>query len=687
VFDWEDDFGGPLIRWIAILPFLSAITHGVLIGLIRAKLTDRSVWAISLSAVSIAFLISAISIFDLVSRGGFEPILDTVGPWLGGGVGQRSFSAELTLQFDPLSAVFCVTITSVAIAVYLHTIGSILHGSIERRDGHRAFAMLDLLVGSTLVLVLADNLLLFFLGWAGVGIASHLFSSFDYADREAGRAGATTFVIGRIGDLGLLGAMLLLFDGLSRAGAPALTFRGIEAAFRLLEGQYVPWLSWGALEAPLLLEVVGFGLVLAALTKCAQLPLHFWLSSATSGPVAANALIQSATTVVAGVYVLLRFAFLLENAPDAMGLLVVAGSATMLLASLASATQLHLPRLVAFTTSSLLGFVILGIGIGAPSTATFLLLTHAFVKAHLVLAVGIVLATHKGETDLRRMGGLAQRMGWTQWIFGLGCVALVGIPPFANFFPFEELLAFLWISDRPESGLVLGIALVSIGLLAFGVGRAFFLIFWGNVRPGGLVEPQLRDPTGLRQYSLSGLAVMTVAAGFLTPSQFWAELFGMSAATKLDSIGHFLSASIPGSPDPELAGSERAGLIAAMLFFSVGGLVIAALRYARRGYRGESKQRAIRISIESMREMLYIEKFYDVGIVRPLRWLSQVAVVGGIENQLINRVVVSGGSGLFRRIVWGVLRRLQNGRLQSYALLGLLTVLVVVTWMVAGGGI
>ena len=666
--DLEDEFGASLIRWIAILPFLAAISHGVLIGLVRAKLTERSIWAISLSSLSISFFISALLILHLISGAQIKPIFDTVGPWIGGGVGARSFSAELTFQFDPLSSVFCFTITSIAIAVYLHTIGSIRHGAIESRDAHRTFAMLDLLVGSTLVLVLANNLLFFFLGWAGIGIASQLFASFDYADRTAGRVGATTFVIARIGDLGLLGSMLLLFDGLSRAGAPALTFHGIEAAFRLLEGQDVAWLSFSAGEAPLLLEIVGFGLVLSVLTKCAQVPVHFWLPNAATAPVAANALMQSTTAVVAGIYVLLRFSFLLDTAPGAMQLLVVAGTATMLLASLAAATQLFLPRLIAFTTCSLIGFVVLGIGIGASSTATYLLLTHAFVKAHLVLAVGLIVTAQGGVTDLRRMGGLAPRMRWTQGIFGLGCVGLIGIPPFANFFPIEELLAFLWISDRPESGLILAVAFATLGLLAFAMSRAFFLIFWGNVKPGGLVEAKLRDPTGWRQHSLTALAILTFSAGLLTPSQFWAEILGIPTS-KMDSIGHFLATSIPGPPDPGLFGGERAGLIFGMMFCSIAGVVIAGLRYARRGYPGESNQRVIRVSIESMQEMFYIERAYDLVLVRPLRWLSQVALVGGIENQLIDRVVVSGSSGLVRRGVWSVIRRVQNGRLQSYALL------------------
>lgn len=174
---------------------------------------------------------------------------------------------------------------------------------------------------------------------------------------------------------------------------------------------------------------------------------------------------------------------------------------------------------------------------------------------------------------------------------------------------------------------------------------------------------------------------MTAFAGLLTPSQFWGDLIG-APTSQMDSVGHFLATSIPGSPDPEVSGGERGTLIGALVVCLLSGLLVAGLRYARRGYRGESKQAAIRFSVTAMREMFYIEHLYLVAFVRPLRRLSQVALVGGIEDQLIDRVVVSGGSGLVRRVVWSFLRRLQNGRLQSYALLGLLTVLVVVTWMV-----
>jgi len=679
--EWTDSLEAGLIRWIVILPLASAALHGMLLGIVRARLSERSIWAISFSALVSAFALSGLALFELVGSREGQPILDSIGPWIGGGVGPRRFSAELTFQLDPLSGVFCLTLTSIAIAVYLFTIGA-MHGGLMRsglvRDEgvHRTFALLDLLIGSTLLLILADNVLLFFLGWVGVGVAGQLLASFALESRDSARAGGTTFVIARIGDLGLLGAALLCFDGLARSNAPALGFSGIRAAFRLLEGQGVALIEREGIPSPLLLELVGLGLVLAALTKCAQLPLHVWLPGAARGPVPAVALMQSVTSVVAGVYLLLRFSFLLELAPQALSVLVVLGAATMLLASLAAATQLDLFRLLAYATSSQLGLVLIGIGLGAWSTATFLLLTHAFVKAHLVLALGLVVLTLGGERDLRRMGGLAYRMRWTQGMVALAGLSLVGVPPLASFFPIEETLAFIVLAERP---VLLAVVLLAVAVLAFALGRAYFLIFWGNVRPGGLIESKLLDPTGWAQHSLTGMAVMTAFAGLLTPSQFWGDLWGIE---EVDSVGRFLVGTISGVADPGLEAPARGRWVAVLVASVALGLGLSAWRHARRGYRGEPRQPALRLALGGMRELLFFEQLYWRLLVRPLRALSSWVLVGGVEQRLIDRVVVRGGSDLMRRVVWSGLRRLQNGRLQSYMLLGLLTGVVIVTWMV-----
>lgn len=682
---WTDStggIGGALVRWIALLPLASAVVHGLLIGVVRANFSKRSIWTISMSALGTAFLLTLLSTFDFVRDDARVPVIDAVGPWIGGGVGARSFSAEVSFQFDALSSVFCVALTTIALAVYIFVIGRQQTGEIDPEQGHRTFATLDLLVGSTLLLFLADNFLLFFLGWAGIGIASQLFSSFVFESKQAGRAGATTFIIGRIGDLGLLAAMLLLFDGLARAGAPLLTFRGIEGAYRLLEGQQVLLVEQIGVGPPGLLELVGVGLVLAAMTKCAQLPLHIWIPNSTSSPVSAAALMQSATTVVAGVYVLLRFAFLLESAPLAMNALVWIGTATLVLASLASANQFDLARFVAFTTSAHLGFVLVGIGLGIPSVATFHLLTHAFTKAQVVLALGVVIVTLRGETDLRKMGGLGIKMRWTAGFAAIGLLGLAGIPPLAGFFSIEETLAFLHVSERPDRSLLKGLALASLGILAFANARVFSLVFWGNVRPGGLDPRVLEDPAGWPQRSLGFLTLMAVFVGLLTPSQFWGDLWGLGVS-QVDSVGFFLSESLPGPNDPALGGADRWRLLGILTITVVLGFGAGWARYARRGYPVEPKMALLVWVRNAMREMLFIEEIYGFVLLRPLRAVSRWALAVGIEQRLLEGVVVSGSSSLVRRAVWGGLRRIQNGRLQSYALLGLLAVLVAVTFMVS----
>ncbi len=676
VADWDEGLTTSLIRWIALLPLLSALAHAAMIGILRTQLAPRVVWLLSIAAVAVSFVLSAASIFDLVGSDVAGPLVDRVGPWVGGGVGVRNFSADLSLRLDPLSAVCCVVVSSIALAVYLYVYGRIQNGALPADQVHRLFALLDLLVGSTLVLLLADNLLLFFFGWTGVGVASQLVSSFDIESKRAARAGATTFVLGRVGDLGLLAAILLLFDGLARAGAPALDFRGVEVSFRLLEGSQVEipaFLGGGGFAV---LELVGGGLALAAMTKCAQVPFHFWLAGASRGPMSATALIHSATTVVAGSYVLLRCSFLLGHAPVAMSLLTGLGAATVLIASLAAATQLDLMRVIAYSTSAALGFVLIGIGLGAYSTAAYLLLCHAYAKACWVLILGIVHADRRGETDLRKMGGLARSMRWTHAVAVVAGLAVIGVPPFGNFFAFEELIAAIVSTG---SAAVLAASLLGIAFLAFALARAHLLIFWGrkplaeelDARPG-------QDPDGLIQYSLNLLTIMAFSVGMLSPSQFWGSLFGVP---QMDTIGAFLSQTIAGAPDPILDGALRWQSIAACVGCAVAGIGWAVFRVGRRGHRGEFKQPALESATGVLREAFFVEQGIDRVLVRPLRSFSRLLLAGVVEARILDRVVVSGGAGVARRMVWSGLRRLQNGRVQSYAMLGVIALLLSVAWL------
>lgn len=681
--EWDEGLTASLIRWIALLPLAAAGLHAAMIGLLRLQIAPRTVWLLSTLAVGISFVLSAASVFDLVGQEAHAPIVDRVGPWLGGGVGARNFSADLSLRLDPLSAVCCVVVTSIALAVYLYVLGRIQGGALAGDQVHRLFALLDLLVGSTLVLLLADNLILFFFGWAGVGVATQLVSSFDFESKKAARAGATTFVVGRVGDLALLASILLLFDGLARSGAPTLSFEGVLAAFRLLEGSQVElprWLGGGGFP---LLELIVGGVVVAAITKCAQVPLHFWLAGASQGPASATALIQSSTTVVAGCYGLLRLSFLLDQGPVSMAILVGVGACSVVLGGLAAATQLDLQRLVAASTTASLGFVLIGIGLGAPSTATFLLLSHAYAKAHWVLVLGVVQAERKGDTDLRKPGGLARSMRWTHAMAALSGLAVVGLFPLGTFFAQEELLAWIDAVGHPA---VFAASLLGMTALAFALGRAHGLLFFG---PAPIVvdgeEPEVRvahDPVRPIQYALTLLAILSISVGMLSPAQFWGDLLGIE---RIDTVGGFLARTLSGPADPPLDGALRWRTIAACFVSTTAGLAFAARRYFRGGVRSAAPGRAPRPILDAatgwLRETLYLERGIDRLLVRPLRGFSRLLLAGVVEARLLDRGVVSGSAGIARRMVWSGLRRLQNGRVQSYAMLGVIALLLSVAWL------
>lgn len=709
--EWDDGLTASLIRWIVLLPLAASLLHAAMIGLLRIQLAPRTVWLLSSLAIAISFVLSAASIFDLVGNEGHAPIVDRVGPWIGGGVGARSFSADLTLRLDPLSAVCCVVVTSIALAVYLYVYGRIQSGALAGDRVHRLFALLDLLVGSTLVLLFADNLILFFFGWTGVGVASQLVSSFELESKQAARAGSTTFVVGRVGDLALLAAILLLFDGLARSGAPTLRFEGVASAFRLLEGSQVelPLALGGGFP---LLELVGGCLALAAVAKCAQIPLHFWLAGASQGPASATALIHAATTMVAGCYGLLRCSFLLGHAPVAMQALVALGATTTVVCSLAAATAFELPRLVAHATSAALGLVLVGIGLGAPSTATFLLLCHAYTKAQWILVLGVVEAECRGETDLRRMGAVARSMRWTSLIAAVSGLALIGAPPIGNFVALEELLA--WVRVDGKSGL-LAACLFGSAALAFAVARAQLLIFWSD--PAAAMGPATgprapaHAPVRAIQYALIALGSLSIVVGWLSPSQFWGDLV---ALPKMDTVGGFLAPTLAGPPDPSLEGLERWRTLAAFAASVAAGLALAVLLQLRRAAaaaaaaaasesasagtlelggvdvragsppvrRRSMVLRTAEALAAALRETLYIEQVVERLLVRPLRGFSHLLLAGVVEARLLDRGVVSGGSGLVRRLVWTGLRRLQNGRVQSYAMLGVVALLLSVLWLV-----
>ncbi|MBK7951778.1 MAG: hypothetical protein IPK00_24190 [Deltaproteobacteria bacterium] len=412
------------------------------------------------------------------------------------------------------------------------------------------------------------------------------------------------------------------------------------------------------------------------------MPLHFWLADPPRAGVGDG--VDPVVDDGGGGMLWAPSALLpARPGPVSMTILVWVGACSVVLGGLAAATQLDLQRLVAASTTASLGFVLIGIGLGAPSTATFLLLSHAYAKAHWVLVLGVVQAERKGDTDLRKPGGLARSMRWTHAMAAISGLAVVGLFPLGTFFAQEELLA--WI-DAVGHPVIFAASLVGMTALAFALGRAHGLLFFGpapRILDGE--EPDVRvahDPVRAIQYALTLLAILSISVGMLSPAQFWGDLLGIE---RIDTVGGFLARTLSGPADPPLDGALRWRTIGACFVSTAVGLAFAARRYLRGGVRSAAPDAHLGRSSTrrraGLRETLYLERGIDRLLVRPLRGFSRLLLAGVVEARLLDRGVVSGSAGIARRMVWSGLRRLQNGRVQSYAMLGVIALLLSVAWL------
>ena len=362
---------------------------------------------------------------------------------------------DFALLVDPLSVTMALFVTGVGGLIHLYSIGY-MHGD---PGFARFFTYLNLFTFSMLLLVLADNYLLMFVGWEGVGVCSYLLISFWFERNSAAVAGKKAFVTNRIGDAGLLLAMFLLFSAVG-----SLEYRSV---FENVEG-----IAGVTVTAIVLLLLVG------ACGKSAQLPLHVWLPDAMEGPTPVSALIHAATMVTAGVYLMVRSSPLLEVAGDATTIIAIVGAATALLAATVACAQSDIKRVLAWSTISQLGFMFLAVGTGAYIAAVFHMVTHAFFKALLFLGSGSVIHALDDEQDMKAMGGLRALLPITSITFIIGWLAIAGIPPFAGFWSKDELLTAAY----DKSVILWAVGLLAAFLTAYYMSRQVFLVFFGKAR-------------------------------------------------------------------------------------------------------------------------------------------------------------------------------------------------------------
>ncbi|MDH3629400.1 MAG: NADH-quinone oxidoreductase subunit L, partial [Acidobacteriota bacterium] len=488
-----------MLNLIWLIPLLPLA--GVLINLfLGGRMGRRGVYVVGCGMVLLAFLVSLGAVWELSQLPHDQRNFDTeIATWMPlGEVAGKTMTVGWGFALDTLSSVLLLVVTGVGFLIHLYSTGYMSH----EKDYRRFFLYLNLFMAMMLTLVLADNLLVLFVGWEGVGLCSYLLIGFFYDkpfDARTGLscadAGRKAFIVNRIGDFAFLIGMLYLAIQFG-----TLKFSELNTA-----------LAHGGQDTAML-TAVGVLLFIGACGKSAQIPLFVWLPDAMAGPTPVSALIHAATMVTAGVYMVCRMSGLYAHTPDAMLLIATVGAATALFAATMGITATDIKKVLAYSTVSQLGFMFAAAGVGAYSAAMFHLMTHAFFKALLFLGAGSVIHGLSGEQDIRKMGGLRAKMPTTFWTFGVATLAIAGIFPLAGFFSKDEILAGAWNGNHK---IVWAVLLVAAICTAFYMTRLTYLVFFGKFRGDKDAWSHAHESPRTMTVPLTILGLLSIAGGWI----------------------------------------------------------------------------------------------------------------------------------------------------------------------------
>jgi len=637
---------------IPLLPLAGSAIN----GLIGRRLPKPVISLVACGSAGLSFLLAALTFFGLNSLPAAERhIVETYFTWIASG----DFIAEAQFLLDPLSAVMLLVVTGVGFVIHIYSIGY-----MHAEDGYyRFFAYLNLFLFSMLILVLAGNFLLMFVGWEGVGLCSYLLIGYYFERRSAGDAGKKAFIVNRIGDVGFVLGVLLIF----------LTFGNIEFT-RVFHDIAADTQRFPVEAGAGILTAIALLLFIGATGKSAQIPLYVWLPDAMEGPTPVSALIHAATMVTAGVYMVVRCSPIFSRAPIAMEVVAVVGVITALFAATIGLAQTDIKRLLAYSTVSQLGYMFVAAGVGAFSAGIFHLMTHAFFKALLFLGAGSVIHAMSGEQDLLRMGGLRRHTPITYRTMFIAALAISGIPPFAGFFSKDEILWSAW--SRGHS-IIWILGLLTAGLTAFYMFRLIFLTFHGHERFPEETRHHLHESPPSMTLPLVILAILSVVGGLvgLPP---WLHLGA-------NQFEHYLEPSL------ELALLPQHGAVSHSVEFTFAvisvvvaliGIALARWIYLKRpGLSDTIAARMGRLYRLVFRKYL-VDEAYDFLFVNPT-----VKASTGVLWRTVDIAVIDGavnGTGHSIRTAAGILRHMQSGLIRSYAawiLAGLLIMLLYLTFM------
>ncbi|MDD4051735.1 MAG: NADH-quinone oxidoreductase subunit L [candidate division Zixibacteria bacterium] len=633
---------------VPLLPFLAFVIN----GLWRNRMSKNTVIALAVGSVGLSFVTSVLLFIRLLGLAPEQRLIQqTLFTWIPVG----TLKLDMAFMLDPLSAVMILVVTGVGFLIHVYSIGYMAHDEGIKRF----FVYMNLFMFSMLTLVMADNLGLLFVGWEGVGLCSYLLIGFWFHKDSAANAGKKAFIVNRIGDVGFLLGTFLIFWTAGTLRFPDLAARAPE----------VFALGGGAVTAATLLLFVG------ATGKSAQIPLYVWLPDAMEGPTPVSALIHAATMVTAGVYLLARLNFLFILAPTTLVVVAIVGCVTALFAATIGLAQNDIKRVLAYSTISQLGYMMMACGVAAFGAGIFHLMTHAFFKALLFLGAGSVIHAMSDEQDMRKMGGLKKQLPTTYNTFLMATLAIVGIPIFSGFFSKDDIL---WqaFSSGHGNPLFWLIGVLTAGLTAFYMFRLFYLTFHGQPRYDQQTADHLHESPRVMTVPLVILAVLSIVGGWIGWPKVllggaWFERFlapvmshaGGGAAA--ETVGH--------SPSLEY------GLMAVTI-----ALVLVSI-YAAYSIYNKSIGRAtsLRQSLSGVYKVIYnkywVDEFYGATIVRPLvkgsifLWkIFDVVIIDGFANGL---AYLTGDASTMGR-------KMQTGHLREYLTAFLIGTVLVIGFLI-----
>ncbi len=638
---------------IPIVPFAGFLVN----GLVGRKLPKALVTAVALVAAAVPM----IQVAAIIAGPGSPavPHIENLGTWIRAG----SFHADFSFQLDHLTLVMLCVVTGVGFVIHLYSVGYMG----EEAGYWRFFSYMNLFLFFMLMLVLAENFLLMFVGWEGVGLASYLLIGFYYTRDSAADAGKKAFIVNRIGDFGFLLAMFLLI-----AHFGTLSFQEIFGQI----GMHPAW-QGGFLTAIALLLVLG------ATGKSAQIPLYVWLPDAMEGPTPVSALIHAATMVTAGVYMVARTHLIFDRSAVALAVVAIIGTATAFFAATIGMAQNDIKRVLAYSTVSQLGYMFLGCGVAAYSAGIFHLVTHAFFKALLFLAAGSVIHALGGEQDMRAMGGLRRRIPITFWTMTAAVFAISGFPPLAGFVSKDEILYQAFVSPNAGGRILWAVGLLTAGLTAFYMFRLWYMTFFGEYRGAHSEEPTEHGaPVHARSDTKLVLEAEPAGHGHGVHESPWVMLIPLIILAVLSVIGgamgwpealggtnwfaHFLA---NGAPRTSHAAAADKGLEAVLAIVStlvaLAGWFVAHLMYYAKPELPERLTARMHALYALVANKYWVDQIYGALIVAPVLFIARY-LLGG----LIDRGIIDGGTltaGYTAQGIGALLARIQSGNIRSYA--------------------